>query len=222
MAKQIRLSDGSHVVFGGPGSGKTHWCLENFLANPSHALYIDFNKAGYRAMAKGEVQDIRQDHWYRGYWGKCKKPILLALAREPHKALWSPSSGEEVQKMADFFRDFKERRLEDTTPIFIYCDEADLYGDLKSSAEQMTTKDRGAGIRPVSIVQRPGQVRNRNIVGNVNGGALIFRVETGEANILRRDYGLEFSDEDLQYIQSVPYAAIYCDYTKFPRAWVRL
>jgi hypothetical protein len=221
MAQQIQLSDGSQCVFGGPGSGKTHWCIENFLANPEYSVYIDYNKAVYRAMAKGEVANIIQDSWVRGPWGQVKKRFLTTLVQKK-KVIYAPNDDEDVQDMASSLRTVKEGNLENIENVWIYCDEIDLYSDLKSSVEQLTTKDRGAGIRPVNIVQRPSQVRNRSIVDNSFGGVLIFRVEESEAQTMRLNFALNISEDDLAYIQGTQYAAIYLDRTKFPHTWVRL
>jgi len=220
MARQITLADGSHIILGGPGSGKTHWALESWLAQQQHALYIDFNKAGYRAMSNFEIED-RRDVWVKGPWYQVRKKVVMDLI-QTKKAMYAPSTPDDVQEVAQFFRDMKEKNLENIENIWIYCDEVDLYSKPGSSVEQMWTKDRGAGVRPVGILQRAAQAKNLNIVNNSFGGVLVFRVETGEAQKLRNNYGLEFSEEDLAYIQSVPYSAIYMDLKKYPRGWERI
>lgn len=210
----------SSMVFGDSGSGKSYWAFYNAIAKAKahHVIYVDYTGNTYRDFHK-KLPGF-EELYIRGGWDANRRKFLLLLA-DKHMVIWHPRKDEDIQAMANYFWDLKEREYENMDEIWIYLDEVDQTADRKAPVEFLFLKARGCGIRCVGISQRPGAVSNRNIVEQAVGAVVVFNVGTDEAFDVLPDYGLHMSQEDYDYIKEFhSYKAVVFDKTK--HQWVRL
>ena len=199
-----------------PAAARSYWAFENATAKSkkAHVVYLDYTGNTYRDFA-AKIEAF----YIRGGWDANRRRFLAAL-RQHHMVVWHPKDDADIQAMARYFWDLKEKHYTNVQEIWVYLDEIDLTADHLAPVEMLFTKARGCGIRPVGIAQRPSALRNRNIVDNAYGAVVLFRVEQPEVETLL-DYGITVTPEDYAYIEPFKsYNAVLYDRTL--HRWVRL
>lgn len=201
MAKLTSLPTSS-IIVGASQSGKSTWALQLFFALQGYAIYIDYNRAYLRLYPGGDMSC-----YYKGSFGIVKRAMAYCLLKR-HKVIYCPPDQQAIEDMFQWLFSLKNANMREFTPIYIFADEVDMYSDRDSSVEHCWTKYQGAALYGIGISQRPSMLQNLSILFNSND-FILFNIGDGEAMRIRGNYAIDFSDEDLAYIQQNKYSALH-------------
>ncbi len=178
-------------IFGRTQSGKTYWALQAFRAWQQHAIFVNW-------------QWLPITNFTRCY----NMREVISTCNTIGKAVYYPEDEHAVDELLSYI--YSVYRQRPRYPLLLFCDEADKYSTLTGLSD-IITKGMRYNISAIVISQRPQMLQCRHILDNLY--YLVFFAHSPQFwATLRERYKIELTEEELHYLNTNKYAAIYYDY----------